>query len=112
MVYSHSPSYRVVSQYCYTIAINRGKTEESGTELDRGPVGVARGEVQTGEGVVVVGHQVHPLRHSWPGPCRFMQVSLNFYIDKKYGQKMTLLLRYCDFIIRVDIHSRGLWEET
>lgn len=41
-----------------------------------------------------------------------MQVSLNFYIDKKYGQKMTLLLRYCDFIIRVDIHSRGLWEET
>lgn len=64
MVYSHSPSYRVISQYCYTIAINRGKTEESGTELDGGPVGVARGEVQTGEGVVVVGHQVHPLRHS------------------------------------------------
>lgn len=64
MVYSHTPSDRVIGQYCYTIAINRDKTEESGAEFDGGPVGVSRREVQTGEGVVVVGHQVHPLCHS------------------------------------------------
>lgn len=64
MVYSQGSSNRVISQYCNTIAINRDKAEESGTEFDGGPVGVARREVQAGEGVVVVGHQVHPLCHS------------------------------------------------